>query len=89
MTRYIVIHKTPAGVTQDQVIAAARQAVHSSPPGAAWLNSWVAAEAEKLFCEWEAENDEILQVALEPLQEVLPVESKHVVTRIDPAWYAA
>jgi hypothetical protein len=87
MTRYLVIHTTPADATQNQVIGAAKQLVASLPPGVEWLNSWVAGEAERLFCEWEAESEETLLAALEPIGEMFPIEAAHMVTWIDPAWY--
>lgn len=87
MARYLVVHTTPADGTQDQVIAAARQVVASLPPGAEWLNSWAAGEAETLFCEWEAESEATVLTALEPIKELFPIQAVHLVTWIDPAWY--
>jgi hypothetical protein len=89
MTRYFVIHTMPVGATQDQVIGAAKQLVASLPPAVEWLNSWVAGEAEALFCEWEAEDEETLLAALVPIKDLFPIEDMHLVTWIDPAWYRA
>ena len=87
MFRYLVVHGTPPDATQEQVIAAAREVVASLPPGARWLNSWAAGEAEKMFCEWEAEDEQALRAALKPTEELFPVEAVHLVTWIDPGWY--
>jgi hypothetical protein len=87
MFRYLVIHTMPPNATQDQVIAAAQKVVASLPPEARWLNSWAAGEAEKMFCEWEAQDEEALHAALEPVKELFPVEALYLVTWIDPAWY--
>ena len=54
MARFIVIHDMPPQVTQDQAIQGAKQVTASLAPGAEWLNSWWDAEADRLFCEWEA-----------------------------------
>ena len=89
MARYLVIHATPVGGTQDQIIGAAKTLAASLPPSLAWLNSWAAGEAERLFCEWEAENKETLLATLEPIKELFPIEAMHLVTWIDPAWYGA
>jgi hypothetical protein len=89
MARYLVVHTMPAGATQDHVIGAAKRLVASLPPGIEWLNSWAAGEAETLFCEWEAENEETLLAALEPIKGLFPVEAMHEVAWIDPAWYTA
>jgi hypothetical protein len=89
MARYLVVHTMPAGATQDQVIGAAKELAASLPPGVEWLNSWAAGEADTLFCEWEAENEETLSAALGPIEELFPVETMHLVTWIDPAWYRA
>ena len=89
MARYLVIHATPVGGTQDQIIGAAKTLAASLPPSVEWLNSWAAGEAERLFCEWEAEHEEALLAALEPIKELCPVKAVHLVTWIDPAWYRA
>jgi hypothetical protein len=87
MSRYLVVHSAQKDVTQDQVIACARRVVAALPPGARWLNSWVAGEAEQIFCEWEAEDEDTLSAALVPVQELFPVLAIHLVTWMDPAWY--
>ncbi len=51
MARFIAIHMTPEKVTQDEIVEGGRKVAASQVRGARWLNSWVAGEAEKLFCE--------------------------------------
>lgn len=71
------------------MIDAAKQVIRALPPGADWLSSWAAAEAERLFCDWEAEDEKVLGGALEPIRAFLPVEAMHPVAWIDPSWYRA
>lgn len=88
MARYIVIHQTPAGSAQEELIAGAKKLAASLGPGVQWLNSWwMAGEVGQLFCEWEAENEADIRASLEPVKELFPIVSMHLVTKIDPAWY--
>lgn len=66
MARFIVIHMTPEKVTQDEIVEGGRKVAASQVRGARWLNSWVAGEAEKLFCEWEAPDADAVRASLEP-----------------------
>jgi hypothetical protein len=74
-------------VTQDQAVNSARQVVTSLTSGTAWINSWWAPEADKLFCEWEAPNADAIRVTLESARELLPIEAIYEVQQIRPEWY--
>lgn len=88
MTRFIVIHQTPPGGTQEEIIAAARKLNESLVDEAEWLNSWwMAGEVGELFCEWEAPDEDAVRASIEPVKELFPIVSVHLVTKIDPAWY--
>jgi hypothetical protein len=88
MARFMVVHQTPAGATQEQLIAGARKLSASLTPGTQWLNSWwFAGEVGQLFCEWEAESEDAIRASLEPVKELFPILSMHLVTKIEPAWY--
>ena len=52
MPRYMVVHST-AGITdQEEAVAGARKLVRSLPPETKWINSWMALQKAKMFCEW-------------------------------------
>jgi hypothetical protein len=88
MARFIVIHQTPAGGTQEELIKAAKRLMASLAPGAEWLNSWwMPGEVGKLFCEWEAPDEDTIRTSTESVQELFPIESIHLVTWVDPQWY--
>lgn len=87
MPRYMVVHST-AGITdQEEAVAAARKLVRSLPAETEWLNSWLALEKARMFCEWEAPDTDTLLKALDPVTGNLPIEAVHEVAQIDPAWY--
>jgi hypothetical protein len=88
MPRYMVVHST-AGITdQEEAVAGARKMVRSLPPHAKWLNSWLALQRARMFCEWEAPDTDTLLAALEPVTESTPVEAVYEVAHVDPSWYA-
>lgn len=87
MAGFIVIHMTPETVTQDKIVEGGRKVVASQVRGARWLNSWVAGEAEKLFCEWEAPDANAVRASLEPAKEIFPIEAIHEVQWVNPEWY--
>ena len=88
MTRFIVIHGTPAEGTQEELIAVAKKLYASLPDDIKSLNSWwLAGENGKLFCEWEAPDEDAIVALCEPVNEYFPVESIHLVTWLNPAWY--
>jgi hypothetical protein len=87
MPRYMVVHST-AGITDQEVaVAGARKLVRSLPPETKWLNSWMALQKAKMFCEWEAPDTDTLLTAMEPVTESTPVEAIYEVAPVDPAWY--
>ena len=87
MSRFIVIHSTPPAATQDQLIAGAKRVAASLPAHTDWLNSWAAAEAGKLLCEWEAPDADAIRASLEPVRDLFPIETIYEVQWIDPRWY--
>jgi hypothetical protein len=87
MARFIVIHGTPPAVTQDQFIAGAKSVATSLPTDTDWLNSWVAGEAGKLVCEWEAPDADAIRASLQPVKDLIPIETIYEVEWIDPRWY--
>ncbi len=87
MTRFILIHRVPDAVTQDDVFAVAHAALSRSSDAVRWLQSWVAAADDCLFCEWEAPNAEAIQAVLEGL-DLFPIEAIYTVQPVDPVWFA-
>jgi hypothetical protein len=87
MARFIVVHSGLEEVSQDEVFGFAKRVAASLPPGTEWRNSWVAGEASKLFCEWEAPNQEAIEATLEAAGGLFPIETIYPVEWIDPEWY--
>ena len=86
MARFIVTHRMAAG-SQDEFVARAKQVAASPVGGAQWLNSWWAAEEEKMLCEWEAPDAESVRASLEPAQDLFPIVTISEVEWINPQWY--
>jgi len=87
MPRYIVVHSTEGITDQEEAITGARKLARSLPPHTKWVNSWLALERAKMFCEWEAPDTDTLLAAMEPVTGVTPVEAIYEVAHVDPAWY--
>lgn len=87
MTRFIVIHRLPGAVTQDEVIAVGQAVTARLSDNARWLNSWLIPDDDRLFCEWEASSEEAIRAALVGVEK-FPIEAIYPVERIDPAWFA-
>jgi hypothetical protein len=87
MPRYMVVHSTGGITDQEEAVAAARKLVSSLPPESKWLNSWLALEKAKMFCEWEAPGTDALSAVLEPVAGIMPVEAIYEVAQVDPSWY--
>lgn len=87
MPRYIVVHSTTGITDQEEAVAGVRKMSRSLPADTKWLNSWMALQKPKMFCEWEAPDTETLLAALEPVLESTPVEAIHEVAHVDPSWY--
>ena len=64
MARFMVVHKSPAMVTQDELRKEAKAIVSALPNDVEWLRSWAAYESDRLFCEWEAPEEGALRAAL-------------------------
>ena len=87
MARVLIIHNIPEHATQDQLFAGAKQLVASLKPGVEWLDSYAAADMQRMFCFWEGPSAEEIHAALGPVIDLFPVESMHEVEWIDPQWY--
>ena len=88
MPRYIVVHSTTGVTDQEEAVIGIEKMVRSLPPQAKWMNSWLALQRAKMFCEWEAPDTDTLLAALEPVLEGTPVEGIYEVAHVDPSWYA-
>jgi len=86
MARFIVVHKLPAMVTQDQVREEAKAIINALPDDVEWLRSWAVYESDRLFCEWEAPEEGAVRAALKGTK-FFPIEAIHPVEPIDPGWF--
>jgi len=88
MARFIVIHNMAAEeISQDQLVDLAKQVVARLKPGVEWVSSWYTSGANKLFCDWEAPDEETIRAALGEALKVYPIEVIHSVIYVNPAWY--
>ncbi len=88
MARFIVVHNVIIdGLSQDRIVDLAEQVAARLKPGVEWISSWYTSEANKLFCDWEAPDEEAIRDALGEALKVYPIEAVHSVIHIDPTWY--
>jgi len=89
MARFIVIHNVAVEeMSQEQLVDLAKQVMVRLKPGVEWISSWYTSEANKLFCDWEAPDEEAIRAALGEALKVYPIEAVHSVIYVNPAWYA-
>lgn len=86
MARFMVIHRLPAVGTQDEIIDIGKATTIALPNGAEWLKSWVVHADGRLFCEWEALEEESIHTVLKETG-FFPIEVVYPVVAIDPAWF--
>jgi hypothetical protein len=88
MARFIIIHSVAVEeISQDQLVDLGRQVTARLKPGVEWLSSWYASEENKLFCDWEAPDEDAIRAALGEALKVYPIEAIHSVIYVNPAWY--
>jgi hypothetical protein len=87
MARFIVVHSSPEQVSQDEIFGFAKRVAASLPSGIEWRNSWASGAAGKLFCEWEAPDQEAIETTLKAAGGLFPIETIYAVEWIDPEWY--
>ena len=87
MARFLVFHTGTEVISQEQIVAAARQLQSSLPEGLQWLNSWFVPSEYRMICEWEGADKTRLQTFLAQAMPLLPVEAIHEVEPIRPEWY--
>ena len=87
MALFLVFHTGTEVISQEEIVAAARQLQSSLPEGLRWLNSWFIPSQYRMICEWEAADKQTLQSFLAQAMPLLPVEAIHEVEPIRPDWY--
>lgn len=90
MAHYILAHtRTFEEISQETVFGMFQDMVRSPAPDATWLHSWMSVDASRLFCLWQAANEEAIRQALGPERlQMLPIEAVYEVVDIDPAFFA-
>jgi hypothetical protein len=86
VARYIVTH-TPGTETasQAEIYALLKGVAAANVEGAQWLGSWVTVDGGRMFCLWEADNEELIRTTLPPqVHEITPVENIYEVVPINP-----
>ncbi len=88
MARYFFVHRLQVGgMTQDQWIEDWKSLKARLPEEVHWLHSWIAPNADTLYCEWEAPDPKSVltcfteqEMALAPVREVIEV------VPLEPEW---
>jgi len=88
MPRYLVTHRIAAMPdNQDEWIRDWGGLRQRAQGDARWLASWYSAEANRLYCEWDAPSREAIAVCFTPVErEMAPIVSVEEVVHVDPAW---
>ena len=84
MARFIVVHTPMTELTQDQIVDGIRAMVASLEPETEWISSWYAPEENKMFCEWEATNEEAIRASIGERLKLNPIETIYEVIAVDP-----
>ncbi len=87
MTRFIVIHSLPNGVTQEDVLAVGKAVLMRLSGDVHWLRSWVIPEDSRILCEWEAPHGDAIRAVLAGF-DLFPIEAIRAAEFVDPAWFA-
>ena len=87
MARFLIIHKGPENVSQDEVVEAAQKVRRTLPADLKWLNSWFIPTEYRLICEWEGGTEAAVRSAAELVADLWPIEAFHEVVHVDPDWY--
>ena len=84
MARFIVVHTPVTELTQDQIVDGIRAMVASLEPETEWISSWYASEENKMFCEWEAPDEEAIRASIGEGLKLNPIETIYEVIAVDP-----
>ena len=89
MAKYIAVH-TPLvqEASQNELFGMMRGVVQAQVPDTEWISSWLSVDSSKMFCLWEAPNEEMIREALGDILSISPIESVYEVVLIDPNFFA-
>ncbi len=85
MAKYIVVH-TPVAeeATQDTLFKAVQAVAMADAPDTEWLGSWLAVDASKMFCLWNAPDEDAIRAALGEVLKIAPIEAIYEVVELNP-----
>jgi len=85
MAKYLVVH-TPVAeeATQDTLFKAIQAVAMADVPDTEWLGSWLAVDASKMFCLWDAPDEDAIRAALGEVLKTAPIEAMYEVVEIKP-----
>ena len=89
MAKYMVVH-TPliAEAEQAQLFDMLRSIAQAEIPDTEWVSSWLSVDSRRMFCLWEAPNEESIRAAIGDVLEVSPIDSTYEVVLVDPDYFA-
>jgi hypothetical protein len=90
MAKYVLIH-TPMveKASQDALFRLMKTVSEADVPNTEWLSSWLAVDGSKMFCLWEAPDEDAIRAALaEEVLRVSPIDAVYEVVDIDPDYFA-
>jgi len=89
MAKYIAVH-TPLvqEASQNELFGMMRGVVQAQVPDTEWISSWLSVDSSRMFCLWEAPNEEMIREALGDILNISPIESVYEVVHIDPDFFA-
>jgi hypothetical protein len=87
MPRFIATHKPIYSYDQfETLIDSACNLIRSLDSQTKWMNFWWGAEDEIMFCEWEAENLDVLHQILAKTNNIWTTEKIYPVVWANPGW---
>jgi hypothetical protein len=89
MARYVLVH-TPVieQATQETLYMSLRAIAQASIPDTEWLASWLAVDSSKMFCLWEAPDEDSIRAALgEEIGQMAPIDAVYEAVTIEPSFF--
>jgi hypothetical protein len=88
MAKYIVVHvPLMQKADQNELFGMMRSIAEAQVVDTEWISSWLSVDSSRMFCLWEAPNEESIREAIGDVLAVSPIESVCEVVLVDPAYF--